>query len=182
MVNRVDNRSQVRAAYESSSGRRKRGETDAPAFLLDDENGVIWERSDRKEVKKKDEPVKPRGNIKTEESVKAKAEIKEDPGFDFRAGFESIKKAVRSFFDGILKVFWYGDEKEEAGQNAAEELKDGSKDEAGDEMKLLKNTSIFTCYDRKGNITQLVDGMSGERKRGRDNLVVRPNGSYRKYL
>ncbi len=149
MVNRVDNRSTVAAAYESTARKRKRSETDAPAFLLGDEEGVIWDRRDNKEKPK----AKKEEKEKTEEvEIKAKEESADTDGFDVSGAFAKIRKSIKEFFDKVLKLFWYGDdEKIRDTKEAEKEISEEEKEE----MKLLHNTSILTCYDKKGKLTKM---------------------------
>ena len=154
MVNRVDNRSSVAAAYESSARKRKRSETDAPAFLLGDEEGVIWERENKKE-----KPA-PRREEKTEaEKPAEKTEaVKEEKSVDIHEIISSIRDRIRTIFDRALKLLWYGeDEKKEEKQQEESKAEEESED-----MKLLHNTSILTCYDKKGNLTKM-EGMPGKK-------------------
>ncbi|MCR4586013.1 MAG: hypothetical protein K5686_09865 [Lachnospiraceae bacterium] len=158
MVNRVDNRSSVAAAYESTARKRKRSETDAPAFLLGDEEGVVWERGDKKEK------AKPRKEERIEERVEESATPKKESvkeagkGFDIHEIIGRIRDRIRAVFDRALKLLWYGEEeKKEAGQ----EEKEMSKEEK-EEMKLLHNTSILTCYDKEGKLTKM-EGIPGKK-------------------
>ncbi|MCR5120664.1 MAG: hypothetical protein K6B44_13720 [Lachnospiraceae bacterium] len=147
MVNRVDNRSSVAAAYESSARKRKRSETDAPAFLLGDDEGVVWDRGDKKEK------PKPRKEEAVEEPKPAPKQeaVKEDKGFDIHEIISKIRDRIRTVFDRALKLLWYGeDEKKEVKQEES-----AMSEEEKEEMKLLHNTSILTCYDKKGNLTKM---------------------------
>ncbi len=44
MINPVDNRNSYTGAYERGGKKAARIEGEAPAFLLPDDDGVIWER------------------------------------------------------------------------------------------------------------------------------------------
>ena len=149
MVNRVDNRSSVAAAYESTARKRKRSETDAPAFLLGDEEGVVWERGDKKE---KPKPKKEEKENTEEVIIKQETEEIKGEGFNVSAAFAKIRKSIKEFFDKVLQLFWYGEDEPHKKEAAAEKE---MTDEEKEEMKLLHNTSILTCYDKKGKLTKM---------------------------
>ena len=145
MVNRVDNRSTVAAAYESTARKRRRSETDAPAFLLGDEEGVVWDRGDKKE---KAVPKKEETKVKEEPAAPADT-VKEDAGFDIREVIGKIRDRIRAIFDKALKLLWYGEEEKKEDKTEAE---GALSDDEKEEMKLLHNTSILTCYDKRGRL------------------------------
>ena len=151
MVHKVDNRSSVTAAYESTARKRKRSETDAPAFLLGEDDGVVWDRSDKKEKAKprKEETVE----VKQPE-VKTEAAAAPESSFDIHSIISKIRDRIRTIFDRALKVLWYGEDEKKEDTQQQKKAAPVTEEETED-MKLLHNTSILTCYDKKGNLTKM---------------------------
>ncbi len=146
MINRVDAQHSLLAPYDRAGRRAVHKEGDAPAFLLKQEGkGVVYEHNaseeaareaarkkredlqrekrfaDRKQAATKEDASgkrqKDAEQEKTSGSAKSEAVKKEAPAPDVGAFLRKTLGRVRSFFAGIVRSIWYGDDPktEEAG-------------------------------------------------------------------
>ncbi|MBR5420619.1 MAG: hypothetical protein IK115_05670 [Lachnospiraceae bacterium] len=190
---------------------RVEGDAPAFLLPGEENGGVIWERGkdDTRAVagkkreehiptKKKDSPpvVWEKSGIEKPREEKSREEKPAGPGLLSRLG---------DLFKELLARLWYGDDRPEdkKPENAAvaadregrirtsiankdtealiEELTEGGK------LKPARNTSLLTHYDRFGRIVKLEDTdvgriLRGERTTTRHNVVMRPQGNYRRYV
>ncbi|MCR4643170.1 MAG: hypothetical protein K5697_14240 [Lachnospiraceae bacterium] len=122
MINPVDSRNTYTGAYERGGKKAARIEGEAPAFLLPDDDGVIWERgtSPKQSPKPKAKKEEYRPSQSAEEKKTEKKEEREtaaSPGQP-RGSFLS---RVAAFFREFFSKLWYGDE---AGKKDPEENKE----------------------------------------------------------
>ncbi len=176
MINPVDNRNSYTGAYERGGKKAARIEGEAPAFLLPDDGGVIWDRSSAgskknapKQKAKKEEfqaaKAEPRAKTeKTQDKALAGAEEKApQPGFFSR---------VASFFKDLLSRLWYGDDskKEEEKENAGSTVKalsaedTAEKDAPQDREQRIRD--LIAKKDSKGLERELTE--DGKKKPARN--------------
>ncbi|MBR3525016.1 MAG: hypothetical protein IKO11_04130 [Lachnospiraceae bacterium] len=125
MINPVDSRNTYTGAYERGGKKAARIEGEAPAFLLPDDGGVIWERgSSPKQAPKpkaKKEEYRPLQSVREEKTEKKEEQKKAAaaPG-QTQGGFFS---RIAAFFRDFFSKLWYGDE---AGKKEKEENKENA--------------------------------------------------------
>ena len=181
MINRIGSGTDTGGIYERRGSRPRNPDTEAPSFLLgNEEQGVVWDRG-KPEKKQKAARVE-----KLPEEVKVQdREVPHEPGF-----LRKLGERIKAFFSGFLRLVWYDKEEPEAekdtsGRKEEAEAPAGSnegksRDELireriaakdtdgmmdllteGNTKKPARNTSIYTSYDKKGRIVKQQE------KRGR---------------
>ena len=149
MINPVDNRNSYTGAYERGGKKAARIEGEAPAFLLPDDGGVIWERGNAgknapKPKAKKEEYRAPQ--TAKQEDVKREAE-KTVTGAEEKTTQPGFFSKIASFFKDLLSRIWYGDESK----------KDEKKDKPEGATKAASvKSSADTPQDREQRIRTLI--------------------------
>ena len=149
MIDRVGN-TRYTDAYINSARHTEATRTDAPAFLLgNEEEGVVWDRQSENKSEKKDVSVKNQNkntkkdtyesSLKPAPSKEKKSnpeEIKK-PAFmepwslnAFTGAVKNLFKSVKYVFKGLFDFIWYGEQKED--KEASDKVKEISGKESSE--------------------------------------------------
>ena len=195
MINRVDNTPYLTGTYSRNGSRTRKVDEEMPAFLLDHDNneGVVWERSEAENTGRKN--TKPKSGKNTASADSYESEIlpdktenandveklnnKEEQTSLFLEMFRKAGEFFKGLFDNIMKVIWYGNDEEnvakanaeasdskgEAAVNASELIKAAAKENSEPKGRPARSTSVMTYYDKHGKIVKGNSDLGSEYKR-----------------
>ena len=174
MINPVDNRNSYTGAYERGGKKAARIEGEAPAFLLPDDGGVIWDRSGSSKSSPKPKPQKEekeeyRPSRAAEEKKAAEELLKEKAEGSEKQPQSAFFSKIAAFFRDLFSRLWYGDEGK-AGEEKGEEkealsAESTAKDKGGDERSRRIRDSIAK-KDSEALARELTD--NGKKKPARN--------------
>lgn len=161
MIRPVSNNNYT-SAYRDNSGKNRGDSKDAPAFLLGDEDGVIYEPSKKdkpasvKDVKTDARSTSSKEHLSTvtissaNKSQRQEASKKQSDGI-----FSQIKKV----FNKIFRFIWYGDEQASTIEDVkAPEPFYEANEQMQEAPRPAHNTTVLTRYDRYGHIVNMSGG------------------------